>query len=68
MTPASNKCILMDMVSTMDKLFDMLLRDPRAVLESGVAIPCSLRSALELEDDEALRVSELPVDNLLVIN
>lgn len=56
------------MVTPMDKLFDMLLRDPRAVIESGVAIPCSLRSVLEIEDDEALRVSELPVDKLLAIN
>lgn len=52
----------------MDKLLNMLLREPRAVIESGVVIPCSLRSALELEDDQALCLSELPVNNLLAIS
>jgi hypothetical protein len=38
----------------MDKLFDILIANPRAALEAGVFIPCALMSALELEDDQAI--------------
>lgn len=52
---------LMDVVTPMDKLFDMLATNPRAVIESGVVIPCALRGMLEIEDDESIRTSPLPV-------
>jgi hypothetical protein len=42
----------------MNKLFDILLANPRAALEAGVFIPCSLLSALDLEDDQAILRSE----------
>jgi hypothetical protein len=42
----------------MNKLFDILLANPRAALEAGVFIPCSLLSALDLEDDQAIPRNE----------
>ncbi len=38
----------------MDKLFKILLANPRAALEAGVFIPCGLLSALDLEDDQVI--------------
>ena len=61
MTPASDKRRLMDVVKPMDKLYALLLANPRAVIESGVMIPCALRGALEIEDDESIRTTPLPV-------
>jgi hypothetical protein len=45
----------------MNQLFALLLANPRAVIESGVAIPCGLRSLLDVEDDENV-VIECSVD------
>jgi hypothetical protein len=46
--------------TTMDKLFDMLATNPRAVIDSGVVIPCALRGMLEIEDDENIKTTPLP--------
>jgi len=44
------------MLITMETLFTLLLEHPRAVMESGVAIPCALHGLIEREDDEAIRI------------
>lgn len=41
-------------------MIKLLLEHPRALIESGVVIPCALRGLLDCDDDEALRTVPLP--------
>jgi hypothetical protein len=42
------------LINAMNALFKLLLENPRAVIESGVVIPCALHGLLALEDDEVI--------------
>lgn len=42
------------LITAMDKLAALLLANPRAVLESGVPVPCGLRFLLDADDDETV--------------
>lgn len=44
--------MILAMLNNMDKMLSLLLENPRAVLNSGVAIPCALLSAMNVDDDE----------------
>jgi hypothetical protein len=51
--------------TAVSKLFTLLLENPRAVIESGIPIPCSLFSLLGIDDDENICSAsrKLPVVN-----
>ena len=46
------------LTTAMDKLFNLLVEHPRAIVKAGVFIPCGLRHLLGVEDDMSMSGSE----------